>query len=130
MIQLSAMFPVLVAKDLTSLKAYYEKNFGFESQFFDADFYVHLCHPASGIQLGFMVPDHPSQPEFLHAMAGKQGMVISFEVPNAKNAYDRLKKAGLDIVFDFKVEEFGLSHFMVKDPAGFVIDIVEHHQQS
>ena len=129
MIELSTMFPVLVTQDLTALKDYYQTNFGFESQFFDANFYLHLIHPNSGIQLGFMAPAHASQPEFLHPLASTQGMVISFEVPNAKAAYDALVTAGLDVVFEYKVEEFGLSHFMVKDPAGFVIDVVEHHEQ-
>lgn len=129
MIELSTMFPVLVTKDLAKLKAYYETNFGFEHQFFDPEFYLHLIHHQSGVQLGFMTPDHPSQPDFLHPVAGKQGMVISFEVPDAKSTYDAIKKAGLNIVFDYKVEEFGLTHFMIKDPAGFVIDVVEHHEQ-
>lgn len=129
MIEMNTMFPVLVTEELTSLKHYYEENFGFECQFFDAEFYLHLLHPKSGMQLGFMVPNHPTQPSFLHSVAGKEGMVISFDVPNAKVAYDTLKKAGLDIVFDYKVEVFGVTHFMVKDPAGFIIDIVEHHTQ-
>ena len=88
-----------------------------------------MRHPGSGIQLGFMAPNHPSQPEFLHSVAGTQGMVISFEVPSAKIAYDAVMKASLDVVFDYKVEPFGLTHFMIKDPAGFVIDVVEHHEQ-
>ena len=129
MIELSIMFPVLVTNDLSPLKAYYEQNFGFESQFFDAEFYLHLMHPSSGIQLGFMVPNHASQPEFLQSIASTQGMVISFEVPEAKVAYEAAVKAELDIVFNYKVETFGLTHFMIKDPAGFVIDVVEHHEQ-
>ena len=128
MMELRTMFPVLVTEDLETLKTFYEQNFGFESQFFDANFYLHLNHPDSGIQLGFMVPGHTSQPEYLHPVAGKEGMVISFEIPKAKTAYDAMVKSGLEIVFDYKVESFGLTHFMVKDPAGFIIDIVEHHE--
>ncbi len=129
MIEIEALFPVLVAENLEALKNFYETYFGFQAVFFDADFYVHLLHPASGTQLAFMVPNHPSQPEFLHSLAGTDGMVISFDVKSAKPAYDFAVKAGLNITFDYKVEEFGLTHFMVTDPAGFVVDVVEHHSQ-
>ena len=127
MIKLMTMFPVLVAKDLSSLKAFYEQRFGFQTQFFDESFYLHMAHPDTSTQLAFMAPNHPSQPVFLHPLASVEGMVISFEVPDAQAAYDALVEAGLEITFDFKIEEFGVSHFMIKDPAGFVIDVVEHH---
>lgn len=129
MIKPFAMFPVLVATELNQLKAFYEMHFGFKSEFFQQDFYLHLLHPESNIQMAFMVPDHPSQPDFLHPLAGTTGMVISLEVENAQQAYDEAKEAGLTMILDFKVEEFGVTHFMVEDPAGFIIDIVEHHDQ-
>ena len=129
MIELSAMFPVLVASDLDALKDFYQQHFGFQAVFFDDSFYLHLLHADSGAQLGFMVPDHPSQPDFLHALASTQGMVISLDVPKAEIAFQAAVQSGLDVVFDYKVEDFGLTHFMVKDPAGFIVDIVEHHEQ-
>jgi len=126
MINATAMFPVLVAKDLSVLKEFYESNFGFITEFFQSDFYLHLLHPESKIQLAFMVPNHPSQPEFLHPLASSMGMVISLEVENSKDAYENARKLGLDISFEHKFEEFGVAHFMVRDPAGFILDIVEH----
>jgi len=66
-----------------------------------------------------------NQPEFLHPVAKADGMVISFEVDNAATAYDQAKKAGLDIVYELKEETWKQTHFMVRDPAGLVIDIVE-----
>jgi len=127
MINPIAMFPVLVAENLLKLKEFYETEFGFRTDFFQEDFYLHLQQPDSGIQLAFMVPDHPSQPDFLQSSAACTGMVISLEVAEAKLAFDEATKAGLDIFFKLKTEEFGVTHFMVRDPAGFAIDIVEHH---
>ena len=129
MIELSSMFPVLVASDLDALKDFYQQHFGFQAVFFDASFYLHLLHEDSGAQLGFMVPDHPSQPDFLHTLASTQGMVISLDVQQAEIAFQAAVQSGLDVVFDYKVEDFGLTHIMVKDPAGFIVDIVEHHEQ-
>jgi len=129
MINAIAMFPVLVANDLKKLKEFYENNFGFITEFYQDDFYLHLLQPESKIQLAFMVPNHPSQPEFLHPTASSMGMVISFEVENAKDAYEKARQSGLNISFEHKVEEFGVAHFMIRDPAGFILDVVEHLEQ-
>lgn len=128
MIQSIAMFPVIVVADLTSAKSFYETQFGFVADFFQEDFYLHLRQPDSNAQLAFMVPNHPSQPDFLHRPAGVDGMVISLEVKVAKDAYEQARSAGLEIVLDYREEEFGVAHFMVKDPSGLVVDIVEHQQ--
>lgn len=129
MIKPFAMFPVLVANDLAKLKDFYEHHFGFKSEFYQHDFYLHLLQPEAKIQLAFMAPNLSSQPEFLHSPANSTGMVISLEVVSAKVAFDKAQKVGLDISLDLKVEDFGITHFMITDPAGFVIDIVEHHAQ-
>ena len=121
-----ALFPVFVVPDLAKMKAFYERNFGFVSEFYQEDFYLHLLQPDAKAQLAFMVPEHPSQPAFLSPRASAQGMVISLEVTDAKRAYEQAKDAELDLVFQYKEEEFGVAHFMLKDPAGLVIDIVEH----
>ena len=129
MINITAMFPVLVASDLDALQGFYQQHFGFRTDFVDLEFYLPLRHPDSGAQLAFMVPAHPSQPEFLHAVAGHEGMVISLEVANAGIAHAYAAKTRLDVVLDLKIEPFGVTHFMVRDPAGFVVDVVEHHEQ-
>ena len=126
MIHITAMFPVLVTKELAPLKLFYESHFGFKSEFYQQDFYLHLLQPKTKIQLAFMVTNHPSQPAFLHSPASSTGMVISLEVASAKSAYDMARDAALDIMFAYKVEEFGVAHFMIRDPAGIVLDIVEH----
>jgi len=128
MIEPGAMFPVLVAADLDGLNEFYISNFGFQAVFYDTDFYLHLLQPNSGIQLGFLSPDHASQPEFLHAQAGRDGMVITFEVADVKEALDTASRAGLEMVMHYKEEAWGQKHFMVRDPAGFVIDLVEQEQ--
>lgn len=53
-------------------------------------------------------------------------MVITFEVADASNAYAEAQKEGLDIAMTYMEESWGQNHFMLRDPAGFVIDIVQH----
>lgn len=87
---------------------------------------MHLVSPDTGIQLGFLVPGHQSQPPFLHALMGREGYVISFEVADAAKAYSQVKTFNLPVVLELKEEQWGQLHFMVKDPSGIHIDVVEH----
>ncbi|MEZ8824112.1 VOC family protein [Vibrio amylolyticus] len=126
MIEFSAMFPVMVAADLEKIKTFYETFFGFQSVYYQEDFYLHLVSMDTGVQLGFLVPDHPSQPEFLHRLFDPQGYVISLEVPNAAAAYEQAQSFNMTFSMPLKEEEWGQVHFMVEDPAGINIDIVQH----
>ena len=126
MIDVQAMFPVMVVNDLELLKQFYEKVFGFSTVFYEAGFYLHLIAPDRDVQLGFLVTNHPSQPDFLHARMAVEGYVISLEVADAKNAYQQAKDLGLDVAMPLKTETWGQTHFIVQDPAGIYIDIVEH----
>lgn len=126
MIDIQAMFPVMVVSELEAVKAFYEAVFGFNAVFFDKDFYLHLVSPGSGAQLGFLIPGHASQPEFLHPLMQAEGYVISLEVADAAQAFDEAKKMNLEIVMDLKEEVWGQIHFMVKDPAGIRVDVVQH----
>lgn len=125
MIQFKAMFPLYVCEDLEAQQAFYTENFSFQVVFFEPDFYLHLVNTNNGAQVGFMLPNLPAQPPFLHTRAVADGMVLTFEVANAKEAYAEAKKQELDIHFELKEEPWQQTHFMVRDPAGLILDIVE-----
>lgn len=126
MIQIEAAFPVMVAPNLEAVKQFYETVFGFNTVFYDANFYLHLVSPNTGSQLGFLMPNHSSQPEFLHAIMSTNGYVISLEVKDAAMAYEQAKNLKLNIAMEIKEEAWGQVHFMVQDPAGFRVDVVQH----
>ena len=126
MIEIEAMFPVMVAPDLEALKQFYETVFGFNAVFYEADFYLHLVSPNTGAQLGFLLPNHSSQPAFLQGIMPTNGYVISFEVKDAALAYEEAKNLELNIGMEIKEEVWGQVHFMLLDPAGFRVDVVQH----
>lgn len=130
MIEIGAMFPVMVAANLEAVKAFYESVFGFNAVFYDADFYLHLVAPNSGVQLGFLMPEHASQPDFLRPLMSPDGYVISLEVKDAAHAYDEAQKMDLTMAMELKEESWGQVHFMLEDPAGFRIDVVQHLEAS
>jgi len=125
MIEIEAMFPVMVAPNLEAIKQFYETVFGFNAVFYEADFYLHLVSPNTGAQLGFLVPNHSSQPEFLHGVMSANGYVISLDVKDAARAFKQAQGLNLDIVMSLKEEVWGQVHFILKDPAGFRVDIVQ-----
>ncbi|NTS77113.1 VOC family protein [Catenovulum sp. SM1970] len=130
MIEIDAMFPVMVAANLAEVKAFYEEVFGFNAVFYDANFYLHLVSPSSGVQLGFLMPAHASQPEFLQPLMSPDGYVISLEVKDAAHAYSDAQKMELKMAMPLKEEVWGQIHFMLQDPAGFRIDVVQHLEVS
>lgn len=130
MIEIDAMFPVMVTANLEGVKAFYESVFGFNAVFYDADFYLHLVSPNSGVQLGFLMPEHASQPDFLRPLMSPEGYVISLEVKDAAHAYAQAQEMNLTIAMEFKEEAWGQVHFMLQDPVGFRVDVVQHIEAS
>lgn len=128
MIEVDVMFPVMVTNDLEAVKLFYETVFGFTAVFYDSNFYLHLISPNHNIQLGFLLPNLTSQPEFLHPIMSPKGYVISLEVKDAAIAYAEANKMGLNIIMALKQEEWGQIHFIIQDPAGFSLDVVQHLQ--
>jgi len=126
MIEINTTYPLLVTDNLAGLKDFYHNEFGFEAAFFDPGFYLHLQHPSSGSQIGFMLPSHPSQPKFLHPASDQKGVVISFDVSNAKQAFEQATARGLNIALAYTEEAWGQNHFIIRDPQGFMIDLVEY----
>ena len=126
MIEIEAMFPVMVTPNLNAVKQFYEVVFGFNAVFYDPKFYLHLVSPSTGAQLGFLLPNHDTQPAFLHPIMSADGYVISLEVKDAAHAYAEAKNMNLSIAMHLKEEVWGQVHFMLQDPAGFYVDLVQH----
>lgn len=126
MIEIQAAFPVMVTPELAAVKQFYQEVFGFTAVFHEPGFYLHLVSPGSGAQLGFLAPGHATQPEFLHPVMTSDGYVISLEVADAAQAYEQAKSMDLDFAMHLEEESWGQIHFMLEDPAGFRVDVVQH----
>lgn len=122
MIQPKSSFPVFIVPTPTEAVGFYQ-NLGF-SEVFNSGWYVHMA-TESGVQIGFLEPNHPSQPEFLHPPTKGVGSLFSLEVDDATSAYEEALNLGLEIVLELKAEEWGQRHFMLRDPHGLILDIVQ-----
>lgn len=121
------LFPITITTKPLESKNFYTKFFNFQIVF-EADWYIHMRHE-SGIELAVMQPNLPNQPKFLHGAYSGEGIVYSFEVDDAKSEYERLKALGATIIYELTDEEWGQRHFILKDPAGVSIDLVQQLNQ-
>ena len=119
----TGFFPVLTTDKLAECRDFYTQHFGF-NVVFEADWYVHLVSE-KGVQLGFLKPHHPSQPDFLHRAYSGHGIIYSFEVDNVDQEYQKLQDGKVPILLQVRTEEWGQKHFMIQDPAGMIIDVVQ-----
>ena len=118
---------ITITDKIPECRDFYTKVFNFEIVF-EAEWYIHFRHE-SGIELAVMQPDLSNQPKFLHGAYAGEGIVYSFEVDDAKSEYERLKASGATIIYDLTDEEWGQRHFILKDPAGVSIDVVQQLSQ-
>jgi len=123
MINPNSAFPVLIVKDLDIAKSFYIDNFGFNIAF-QNEWYLHLVSE-TGIQVAFMLPDQPTQPEIFRKLYNGNGLIFSLEVDDADKAYSYAKSKSLNIILDIRSEEWGQRHFALKDPNGVFVDIVQ-----
>jgi uncharacterized glyoxalase superfamily protein PhnB len=125
---ITGSFPIVITKKLKESQDFYTENFGFTTVF-EADWYLHMRHGASNVEIGFMAPDLENQPPGLRDAYKAKGIIFSLETDNAKQCYETLKKKGLPFVLPLKDEEWGQRHCIVADPTGLYIDIVEQLSQ-
>jgi catechol 2,3-dioxygenase-like lactoylglutathione lyase family enzyme len=123
MIETKSSFPVFIVKDLDAAKSFYSENLGFDVVF-SGDWYIHLISK-SGVQVGFMLPDQPTQPPIFQKSYLGEGVIFSLEVENAETAFAEAKSKSLKIVLDLRSEDWGQRHFCIQDPNGVFLDIVQ-----
>lgn len=136
--QLKSLFPVIATHALEPTCAFYERWFGF-TRVFQSDWYIHLhasrAHDgsmidAAPIELAFMSPDHDSIPEFARAPFDGRGSFITIEVDDVDTLHAELIAAGYAPLVPLRTEPWGQRHFILRDPAGGMLDVVHNVEPS
>lgn len=125
--QLSGFYPVLAVEKsrIEPMRDFYVAHFGFDVAF-EADWYVSLKRTEEKgmpCELAILQFDHPTLP------AGAQktvaGLLLNFEVADVDAAYQQLIiEARLPLARDIVSEDFGQRHFITRDPAGVLVDVI------
>lgn len=120
--KLSSYYPVLTVNNVAESVAFYERHFGFEKGF-DSGWYVHLVHPENPtVNLAIMESSHESLP--IGHQNTVQGVLLNFETEEVDAIYEKMQTSGVDILLPLKDEEWGQRHFIMRDPAGVMIDVI------
>ena len=95
MIEPKSSFPVFIVKDLDAAKSFYTENLDFDVVF-SGDWYIHLVS-STGVQVGFMLPEQPTQPPMFQKPHSGEGVIFSLEVEDADAAFALSKSKLLNI---------------------------------
>jgi catechol 2,3-dioxygenase-like lactoylglutathione lyase family enzyme len=120
---MQSIYSVHVVADLEAARAFYVEHFGL-SVIFEADWYVQLHGATPAVQLAFIRPGHETVPAaFRDTLA--RGVLVSIEVGDATALARRFAARGVPLVYPLTDEPFGQRHFMVVDPSGLLVDVIE-----
>ena len=117
------VFPCLCVDDVVRSIVFYRTLLGLDVSV-DVGWYAELANGGAGSALvAFVQRGHASVPPGFAADRG--GVLVSVVVHDAEGAYTRAEATGLQIAQPLRDEEFGQRHFMVVDPDGFLVDVIE-----
>ncbi len=98
-------------------------HFGFVEKM-AAEGFASLQHEQSGIHVIYLQRGIEVLPEFMRNIAS-EGTILAFVTTHIESEEKRLRSAGIPIALPMKTEAWGEKLFMVKDPNGVIIQLVE-----
>ena len=121
--KITQYYPVLMVSDVSAISSFYQTHFGFRP-LFESDWYVHLQNSDDeNVNLAILDGDHETVPKI--ARGRVSGMLLNFEVEDVDALYEKLRSKNLPILLSLRDEPFGQRHFITRDPAGVLIDVIK-----
>ncbi len=106
----------LAVADLESAKGFYTGFLGLSTEEFDLGWVARYTSPDTGAHLQLVTRD-ASAPEL---------PAVSVTTDDVDAAYAEARRRGYEIVHPLTHEPWGVRRFFVRDPAGTIVNIVEH----
>lgn len=120
---MNSLFPLILTDRLDSAAEFYRTLFGLEVVA-ELDWYVQLQHPDDeAIQIAFISSDDDSVPA--SHRGAPCGVVVTIEVADAAAVREVVRAAGHQVVLEVRDEAWGQRHFMIEDPVGLLVDVVQ-----
>ncbi|MCB4362218.1 VOC family protein [Hydrogenophaga taeniospiralis] len=117
-------YPVLMTDRVAETARFYETHFRFIRQF-DSNWYVHLQSAEdASVNLAVLDRDHATIPVVARGQQAS-GLLLNFEVDDVDAEYQRAVAQGLPMLLALRDEDFGQRHFIVQDPNGVMIDVIQ-----
>jgi len=120
---MNSFYPVLMTDKLQETVHFYRNHLGFEATF-ESDWYISLKEP-SGHEIALIDAKHSTIPQ--DRQTAVAGLILNVEVDDAERMYKKLViEAGIAPLGDLRDEEYGQRHFIVSDPNGVLLDIIQY----
>lgn len=120
---ISSLSVSLTVNNVKKSSDFLTKHFGFKEKM-AADGFASLIHEATGINIIYMQTGIEVLPEFMRNLP-VAGTILAFVTTNLEAEEERLRLAGVPISMPLQTEEWGEKLFMVTDPNGVIIELVE-----
>jgi catechol 2,3-dioxygenase-like lactoylglutathione lyase family enzyme len=114
----------VVTEKVRESKDFYVRLFGCEVLYGGEDDWVVLLQLGPS-ELGFMKPGLPTQAPVFRPAFGGQGIWIVVDVDDVRAEYERIRGLGVPIELELRDEPWGDRHFVVLDPNGIGVDVVQ-----
>ncbi|HYD78512.1 MAG TPA: VOC family protein [Paucimonas sp.] len=114
----------VITEKVRESKDFYVRLFGCEVIYEGDDGWFVLLQLGDS-ELGFMKPGQESQAKIFHRPYQGQGMWLVVEVEDAAAEYRRLQALDAPIELALRDEPWGDRHFVVRDPNGIGVDVVQ-----
>ncbi len=106
-------------------KDFYVRLFGCEVLYEAEDGWFVLLRLGES-ELAFMKPGQASQAEIFRRPFLGQGMWVAVDVDDVDREYARIQALGVEMAVPLRDEPWGDRHFVVIDPNGIGVDVVQH----
>lgn len=123
--QIKDVYPLVIVDDPVVVRDWYARHLGLTAAF-DTDWFVYLVSGGERpFALAFMRDGLDFQlPQFRTAIRG-DALVVTIEVEDVQVAHTEVCATGARPQVPLRDEPWGQRHFMLRDPAGVWVDIVE-----
>lgn len=116
------LYPIIATTAIPECKAFYQKALD-ARVLFDSDWYLQL--QVKDFELGFLRPNAPGPlPVFQHPIPSR-GLCLALEVENVNAVFEDFRARGIEILGKPAAFANGETSFMVMDPAGVILSVVE-----
>lgn len=112
----------IVTPHLQACRDFYVRAFGCNIVF-DEDWFVLL--ELGGGELGLLAPEQVTQHPHFRAATSGRGTWVTIDVEDVQVTWQRLIAQGVTPECEIREESWGDRHFLITDPAGIVVDIVQ-----
>jgi catechol 2,3-dioxygenase-like lactoylglutathione lyase family enzyme len=112
----------IITTGIAECRDFYVRHFGFEVAS-EPGWYVHLRLPNGRCDLGLLLPGRDELHEVFHAPLVGGGVYLGIEVANVDQSLAELRAAGVSIAAELRDEPWGERHFVVRDPAGCLVNV-------